>query len=114
MTATSELRRLLDERGVEWDKGAFPNETRTYWREMVSVPWDEQRLYVMALFTPEQAVEATLGRGTCKASKQRSMDGKVRGWQCHGCGAAIVTAPTDEEWPELPNYCPECGRKVTA
>ena len=57
-------------------------------------------------------LEARLGREECTASKQRSMDGKVRGWQCHGCGAAIVTAPSGEEWPELPNYCPSCGKKV--
>lgn len=61
MTATERLRSMLDERGVEWDKGAFPNEARTYWRDVVARPWDKQRLYVTALLTPEQAIAATLG-----------------------------------------------------
>ena len=69
-SATEELRRLLDERGVEWREGS-PNKTK--WTvdgiEFVATnAWprnDETRtkLVMHATYpTPEQAVEATLGR----------------------------------------------------
>ena len=118
-TATDVLRRLLDERGVEWTPSVWSASDETFYKVgevgylATELSSERMKVRIDGYPTPEQVVEATLGRGTCKASKQRSMDGKVRGWQCHGCGAAIVTAPSGEEWPELPNYCPECGRSVT-
>lgn len=65
MTATDELRsRLLDERGVEWSSigGDTAWEDSRGWTataEADSV--DESMVYVTALMTPEQAIEATLG-----------------------------------------------------
>lgn len=112
MTATEELRRLLDERKVEWSKGAYPNEARTYWMDMVARPWNEKRLYVMALLTPEQAVKATLGRGACR----------IVGGKCDQCGAIVrekaVTywVPTGDGIKTARHhdarYCPNCGAKV--
>lgn len=64
MTATDELRRLLDERGVEYD-GSFGG--IEFYGEDGSViiacnPKSKDGvLYVHACLTPEQAVEATLG-----------------------------------------------------
>lgn len=103
MTATEELRRLLDERGVEWDKGAFPDEARTYWKDTFARPWNEQHLYVAALLTPKQAVEATLGRGKCLVEYVSEW----MGWHCKSC---------DVMWQGLssqpPKFCPNCGREV--
>ena len=109
MTATDELRRLLDERGVEWDKGAYPNEARTYWRDTVAKPWDEQRLFVMALLTPEQAIEATLGRTCeCDASIPWTWNAPVKIYEHElSCGHVITSTE-----PVPPKYCEECGARV--
>lgn len=66
MTATDELCKLLDERGVEWSSigGDTAWEDSRGWTataEADSV--DGSMVYVTALMTPEQAIEATLGRG---------------------------------------------------
>ena len=105
MTVTEELRRLLDERGVKWDKGAFPNEARTYWKNAYARPWNEQHLYVAALLTPEQIIEATLGRGMCKQVIVDCFDGLLPPFRayCSACG---------KEWGFTPKFCPNCGREV--
>lgn len=64
MTATDELRKPLDERGVEWSSigGDTAWEDSRGWTataEADSV--DGSMVYVTALMTPEQAIEATLG-----------------------------------------------------
>lgn len=107
MTATDKLRNLLDERGVEW-KEEGPNKTK--WShggiEYLAVnAWPRNggktRLILHANITPEQAIEATLGRGTCKLT----MNG-TNG--CFGCSECL------ENIPPLANFCPNCGREVTA
>lgn len=71
MNATDELRRLLDERGVEWQdqEGPFPI---TAW-ESNDVIW-VAKAYRTGVFsvetrpvTPEQAIAATLGHGVSEA-----------------------------------------------
>lgn len=118
MTATERLRQLLDERGEHYKTSG----NRTWWGrpvdsrtgEYINVyhnqaqPMGEDRLFVeMQLATPEQAVEATLGRGTCKV--EGSIDyGEFGCWQYDlSCGCRIL-------WPdsEPPTFCPECGRRV--
>lgn len=63
MTATDELRRLLDERGVEWSTSG--NSTTRWHAGDTLFRWDvwggRPRL-LMSGITPAQAVEATLGR----------------------------------------------------
>ena len=59
MTATEELRKLLDERGVEY-MGRGPN--FTYWSNWsVVAQLDGERLWLSHYVTPEQAIAATLG-----------------------------------------------------
>ena len=59
MTATEELRKLLDERGVEY-MGRGPN--LTYWSNWsVVAQLDGERLWLSHYATPEQAIAATLG-----------------------------------------------------
>lgn len=108
MSATDELRRLLDERGVEWwEEYGF-----TYWRNrfgyscncatghesgMVSVLFDAK---------PEQAVEATLGMGTCRNISPLSNWKDNEEFTCSECGF-------DGTYElGVPSYCPNCGRKV--
>lgn len=110
MTATERLRQLLDERGEHYKTSG----NKTWWGrpidsrtgEPINVyhnqaqPMGEDRLFVeLQLATPEQAVEATLGRGTCKVvSKPCDM------WECE-CGKAWWHGGA-------PNFCPSCGREV--
>ena len=63
MSATEELRRLVDERGVEWESG-LPTETIV--REpndalYVERPDGRMHVYFRSYLTPAQAVAATLG-----------------------------------------------------
>ena len=63
MTATDELRRLLDERGVEW-RGGLPTETMVEADGLdllyVALPDGRVRAFIRNYLTPEQAIEATL------------------------------------------------------
>lgn len=71
MTATEELRRMLDERGVEWDElVGHPVVVGTEWHDRDGYPcaalehaYDvpDGMLSVQANLTPAQAIEATLG-----------------------------------------------------
>ena len=76
MSATDELRRLLDERGVEWEDDS-PVPSMKQWKtsftsftgeEVTLGCYDEPKwiMGTLVFHTPEQAVEAALGRGTCR------------------------------------------------
>lgn len=142
MTATEELRRLLDERGVEHYDGT----ERTLWgyeqtgedagiyRFAASEISGGFLQFDMFRITPEQAVEATLGRGECRmdgytdaafrvvaAPNETDYVDYAEVCECSACGADViiphdyerVTAGDDRLWPTY-NYCPSCGRRVKA
>ncbi len=120
MIATERLRQLLDARGVEW-RGGLPTET------VVDAPIDVlyvelpdgvMRAFIRSYLTPEQAVDATLGRGTC-----RDVCNSVSEFTCSACGfncdltSWISLFDGDEgrhrhHHHGTPHYCPNCGRKV--
>lgn len=107
MTTTDELRRLLDGRGVEW----VAIGTDTCWTGADGYPmraWETTNGTHMRVadLTPEQAVEATLGRGTCH---ETIIDHHWRG--CCSCGY-IWEFMYGIGKCERPHYCPNCGRKV--
>ena len=127
MTATEELRRLLDERGVEHYDGT----ERTLWGyEQTGEDTGIYRFaaseisggflqFDMFRITPEQAVAATLGPGTCKDA---TSDDHTQAFTCSECGCWVAY---DEYWETgiymegdgqavhiHPHYCPNCGRKV--
>lgn len=119
MTATDELRRLLDERGVEYKivPASF------YTRESIMVGdteilFNDRGEVAVHGITPEQAVEATLGRGECK-----SVCNSVTEFTCSECGfncdltSWISLFDGDDgrhrhHHHGMPSYCPNCGRKV--
>ena len=110
MTATDELRRMLDERGVEWDGESY--ESVTFWNEEtnLAVASDDRdgKLWMSLRVTPEQAIEATLGRGTCHNAAPAYLD-----FLCSECG--FVHYHSDENDDGEGNnwhYCPNCGAKV--
>lgn len=112
MSATEVLRAMLDGRGVEW-RGGLPTET------MVDEPTDllyvelpdgTLRVFVRSYLTPEQAVDATLGRGECRNKATSPLT-----FWCDQCDCAA------EGWVDVGGtlingfrYCPNCGRKVRA
>jgi len=116
VSATDELRRLLDERGVEWRKTPhYSSESQD--NETVfagdGIEWyaNDHLNGMLGLraakyeVTPEQAIEATLGRGKCIYEIAAFGDGKA--WfQCSECGG-MASAEYDP-----PKYCPHCGCKV--
>lgn len=83
MTAINELRRMLDERGIEYETYDEPDESiiSTQW-EACGFLWDaddrEERIYLSAdrLITPEQVIAATLGTGTLTAEQIMAIAGK--------------------------------------
>lgn len=119
MTATDELRQLLDERGEYYETSG----NRTWWGRPIDArtgepinvfhnqaqPMGEDRLFVeLQLATPEQAIEATLGRGECRNVAPSYLD-----FLCSECGFVHYHSDTNDtgdgnEW----NYCPHCGAKV--
>ena len=133
-TATERLRALLDKRGVkyrEWD-GTHPI---TVWHDgQFTYEYMERSLAdgvkphtgevldgtgrleaVIHVCSPEQAVEATLGRGTCMDKCSR-----FNAWVCSECGATVLLMFDDYGEPsysvdgvaDVPHYCPSCGRRV--
>lgn len=101
MSATDELRRLLDEHGIEHHDG----EIMTYTDDADFMP-SASNTFDVTLYnlTPEQAVEATLGRGTC-----RLLDGRYGyPFVCSECHAEFSV---DFLCGRL-RYCPNCGRRV--
>ncbi len=131
MTATERLRALLDERGVEWMGTSYTKPTQGH---PTNTSLDEEHHNavfieyvdgsVLRLFdlAPEQAVEATLGRGTCGAMKvplewDESWNDMFEGagnvevfrWVCSHCGRVLDGG---SEFVERDTFCPKCGRQI--
>lgn len=104
MTATDELRRLLDGRGVEYRVSATGysidiGPSMTAYANRTDTTLDVS----LRGFTPEQTIDATLGRGTCHIGRGTSGLMHVTTGHCSECGAEVVKPA---------RYCPNCGRRV--
>lgn len=105
MTATDELRRMLDERGAEYRVSAtgYSIDIGPYITAYANRS-DTTLDVSLRNVTPEQAVDATLGRGTCRLEREPDSD---RLWWCSNCQSY------HEHVSEFPwEYCPRCGAKV--
>ena len=122
MTATEELRALLDELGVEWEDASPVPSTRqfktsyaTFTGESVTIAdYDEPKwlMGTMVFLTPQQAVEATLGRGTCRMVLTELRDGAYHDvYECSECGEQTTVGTVMGE-SEPPRFCKGCGREV--
>lgn len=131
MTATDRLRKLLDERGVEWKEhrhvmpGSMAIQRETLWGQPTDVAsgnpiphvyhyrateMGDGRLFLEAqLITPEQAIAATLGRGTCHNASYRLDESR---FHCSECGFGCWVKDVADGHDKVPKYCPNCGRKV--
>lgn len=107
MSATDELRRLLDERGIEhedFDDGLVYNHTTSWSRDRYKACYSEYRSGVVRMeatcISPEQAIEATVGN---HAKRIIVANGATGHCNCSSCGELIGT------WD---NYCKHCGAKL--
>lgn len=109
-SATERLRALLDERGV---MHGYVEPDCVWWEGDEGIAYAALEVYVLDEpsgyfdvrdLTPQQAIDATLGRGTCRDVGRYSFVCSVCGWA------------SDEPHHMLggfwPKYCPECGRAV--
>ena len=124
-SATERLRALLDERGVEWRKtphySSESQDNETVF-EGNGIEWYANdhlngRLGLRAVryeVTPEQAVDATLGRGECHpviSDNLSESEGTGDAWaDCSACGHLLFVLTDPNSQP--PNYCPNCGAEV--
>ena len=123
MNASEELRRMLDECGVEWwPLGSNMTECvidgirykfRQVGRGLIVSTCTEGTV------TPEQAIAATLGRGECHDNGGTGANGE-QVFNCSECGCVLSLYDRDGSNNlctsfifDYPRYCPECGRKVT-
>ena len=121
LTATEHLRRLLDECGVEWDYGITGATTTRFSVNGIDLTFTTMRdgLVCSTILTPEQAIEATLGTGTCIADETETISVRddTRGYyfdkhftihvmECSECGHTYEHVNGDYE------FCPHCGRRV--
>lgn len=115
MSATDEIRRLLDKRGVEYTVVPESMCSREYIKigtiEILTNGCDEVAVYHL---TPEQAVEATLGMGTCEIlGYDDGYDEGVDGEMYQYADPRYFLSCEHEAYGSVvPKYCPECGRKV--
>ena len=130
MTATEELRRLLDERGVEWGNirnDGSESDYLTEWQcennqgKALAIEWAVGSGLSVEIhryhLTPEQAIAATLGAGTCHmrlAYEEEDADGFIwpDHYECDACGANVNGIMTSCDTEIQPRYCPNCGAKV--
>jgi len=136
MTATERLRQLLDERGVKWRASKAPMAI-TSWHgahgfKFVAMNPKGTTDYLLVQtntfeewphLSPEQAVEATLGRGTCDMEftcaaqfgdpNDEDSYFEIGMFRCTVCGTETYGMwNDDDECREWPRYCPNCGRRV--
>lgn len=114
MTATDELRRMLDERGVEWREFVnvancvFTTYESPIFGEITAIDNEDGTLYYHELngiqVTPEQAIAVTFGPRTCHNEAAPNCRDY---WFC--CSDCEFVAHTNKT---VINFCPNCGRRV--
>jgi len=117
MSSTDRLRTMLDERGVEYEtyiepltgfehvKWNFNEHGSADFNLEFGEPW---LVMYGAISGPEQAIEATLGRETCRNASNAADEGYFK---CSACGASCSVEWESGGW-DAPRHCPNCGAKV--
>lgn len=121
-SATEHLRALLDERGVEYKTDDRQIVRYTDWGQwFFAEPLDAEpntlgaqcELVCMPV-TPEQAIDATLGRGECEVECfddgiDEGMDGE---WFAYATATWHLSCGHEVYGSERPSYCSTCGKRV--
>ena len=138
MSATDELRRMLDERGVPYETNDDMGASETRWNGFTAYQLTPNAKLVMHP-TPEQAIAATLGNSRAdyhgyeqaaieawesikawNSRAERTCEWELEHsgtlydkWRCSKCCYLFVEPRCDQGYTDLePNYCPNCGCKV--
>ena len=104
MTATDELRKMLDERGVKWMPSVWSAKDETFYKVgeigylATELSSGRMKVCIEGYPTPEQAIAATLGPKVCHMSYNELSNTSI----CLACGWRMDGKP---------NYCPNCGRR---
>lgn len=120
------LRKLLDERGVEHEDYAYVIPETQERCEVTRIKDYAGRFKarfmscntpgkvdVSVRLTPEQAIAATLGSGTCRVkASYDTADVDNRGSNAEWYFAFTCGCELYWDGPEPPNYCPNCGARV--
>lgn len=127
MTATEELRRMLDERGIEHVDFNMTDKFLTMFGdgEHDGAYTENSVDTILTVYgaSPAQAIDATLGRGTCRIGMLDTGDTAAYEhyehiMHCEEChhefGYVLYNEDGDTWMDERPHYCPNCGREVTA
>ena len=122
MSATDELRRLLDERGIEYaeSQDRFRIRFRFNYCEACGDYLNEIEVMGACItasksyLTPEQAIAATLGGGECEVEcfddgVDEGMDGE---WFSYAPPTWYLSCGHEVRGIERPNYCVVCGKWV--
>lgn len=109
-SATDAIRAMLDERGVEYMLDQRHREL--FWdfgesgRARASAIGTKGLVQMIVTgLTPEQAIAATLGAGTCRNESEYPQ----MFFYCSECGCAHKR---NRAYVDMPRFCPNCGRKV--
>lgn len=110
MSATDELRKLLDER--DEDYSIAPDGFTTWWHYTGEVTAWEDSDGVLTIWglTPEQAIAATLGSGTCHMSFIDEYD-TASGEEEYLCECSECGYRRWDPAHNLPLFCSKCGRR---
>ena len=104
MTSTERLSSLLYERGIEYDDESYLGSV--FWGNASYEQFgDGHTRLIVEDATPEQAIAATVGAGTC------TMDGQYGNYRCSNCGKSWqlgCVRPKEQSW----KYCPHCGAQI--
>lgn len=104
MSATDELRKLLDERGVEY-KSHYLNTSWYAGMKLYMATDDMDGTLTVDNLTPKQAIAATLGNSRAERTCNLIEDGDLL--HCSNCGSAAAK----QSWAYW-IYCPNCGARV--
>lgn len=108
MSATDELRAELTKRGVEWKAPSSYDGSNRY-DTVAGGYWFHELDGKMTIhgLTPAQAIEATLGGGTCHL-KPWEMECDTGFYDSMECDCGYVADVAD--WASW-HFCPSCGRQ---
>ena len=102
---TTNLREKLMERGIEYATNDHMGVCETSWNGFTVMQLTPSAKLIMTV-TPEQAIAATVGNGTCE---MRLLWCDYEDGECYECSSCEGMTYT-HGWE--PSYCERCGAKV--
>ena len=105
MSAMDELRRMLDERGIEWHEAGGVTYFETSGYDTRYAASEPECGIALDPLTPKQVIAATVERETCHMELlPDEPTTSIQPMRCTACG--------HKTYAQLASFCPRCGRKV--